>query len=108
MQFYPQSGLTERELGVRAQCVLQLCPTLWDPVTVALQASLSMGFSRLEYWSGLPSPGIEPTSALQANSLPLSHWASQENWEDHLIVQTLIILITLPFEWFLDISFLSA
>ena len=27
--------------------------TLW---TVALQASLSMGFSRQEYWSGLPFP----------------------------------------------------
>ena len=45
---------------------------------VACQASLSMGFSRQEYLSGLPfpspgdlpDPGIEPTSpALQANSL---------------------------------------
>ena len=41
--------------------------TLW---TVAHQALLSMGFSRQEYWSGLPfpppgnlpDPGIEPTS----------------------------------------------
>ena len=42
-------------------------------------ASLSMGFSRQEYWSGLPfpspgdlpNPGIEPKSpALQADSLP--------------------------------------
>ena len=52
--------------------------------TVALQAPLSMGFSRQEYWSGfpcpppgdLPNPGIEPVSlaapALQADSLPLS------------------------------------
>ena len=41
---------------------------------VACQASLSMGFSRREYWSGLPfpstedlpDPGIEPTTrALQ-------------------------------------------
>ena len=34
--------------------------TLW---TVAYQAPLSMGFSREEYWSGLPfpSPGIFPT-----------------------------------------------
>ena len=47
-----------------------------------------MGFSRQEYWSGLPcpppgdlpDPGIEPVSpvalALQAESLPLSHWES--------------------------------
>ena len=50
--------------------------TLW---TVARQATLSMGLSRQEYWSGLPcpplgdlpDPGIEPRSpALQADSLP--------------------------------------
>ena len=49
------------------------------PWTVAYQAPLSMGFSRQEYWSGvpfpspvdLPDPGIEPgSSALQANALP--------------------------------------
>ena len=43
------------------------------------QAPLSMGFSRQEYWSGLPfpspgdlpDPGIRPESAaLQADSLP--------------------------------------
>ena len=49
------------------------------PLTVIYQASLSMGFSRQEYWSGLPfpspgdlpDPGIEPRSpALQADALP--------------------------------------
>ena len=49
------------------------------PWTVAHKASLSMEFSRQEYWSGysfpspgdLPDPGIEPESlALQADSLP--------------------------------------
>ena len=48
-------------------------------LTVASQAPLSMGFSRQEYWSGLPfpsprdlsHPGIEPWSlALQVDSLP--------------------------------------
>ena len=34
--------------------VPQSCLTLCDPWTVALQAPLSMGFSRQEYWSGLP------------------------------------------------------
>ena len=32
---------------------VQLFVTLW---MVALQAPLSMGFSRQEYWSGLPCP----------------------------------------------------
>ena len=44
--------------------------SLRPPWTVAHQASLYMGFSRQEYWSGLPfptpgdlsDPGIEPTS----------------------------------------------
>ena len=49
------------------------------PWTAALQAPLSMGFSRQEYWSGLllpspgdlPNPGIKPRSpALQIDSFP--------------------------------------
>ena len=36
--------------------VAKLCPTLVAPWTVAHQAPLSMGFSRQEYWSGLPFP----------------------------------------------------
>ena len=54
---------------------VQLFVTPW---TVAHQAPPSMGFSRQEYWSGLPflspgdlpDPGIEPRSpALQADTL---------------------------------------
>ena len=39
------------------------------PRTVARQASLSMGFSRQEYWSGLPfpSPGNPPDSGIGSN-----------------------------------------
>ena len=36
--------------------VTQSCLTLATPWTVAHQASLSMEFSRQEYWSGLPFP----------------------------------------------------
>ena len=36
--------------------VTKLCLTLATPWTVACQASLSMGFSRQKYWSGLPFP----------------------------------------------------
>ena len=54
---------------------VQLLVTPWP---VAYQASLSVGFSRQEYWSGLPfpspgdlpNPGIEPKSpALKADAL---------------------------------------
>ena len=59
--------------------VAKSCPTLVTSWTVACQAPLSMGFSRQEYWSGvpfpspgdLPDPGIELwPPALQADSLP--------------------------------------
>ena len=55
---------------------VHLCANVWP---VARQVPLSMGFSRQEYWSGLPrpppgdipNPGIEPRSpALQVDSLP--------------------------------------
>ena len=55
------------------------------PWTVACQSPLFMGFSRQEYWSGLPfyspgylpNPGIDPGSPeLKADFLPLSHWGS--------------------------------
>ena len=36
--------------------VAKSCPTLATPCTVACQAPLSVGFSRQEYWSGLPFP----------------------------------------------------
>ena len=67
-------------------CLVARCVQLFvTPWSVALQAPLSVGFSRQEYWSGLPfpspgdlpNPGIDPVSpeasALQVNSLPLSH-----------------------------------
>ena len=56
---------------------VQLIATPW---TIACQAPLSMGFSRQEYWNGLPfpspgdlpNPGMEPESPeLQADSLPI-------------------------------------
>ena len=40
-------------------CVLSHVPLFVTPRTVACQASLSMEFSRQEYWSGLPFPSPE-------------------------------------------------
>ena len=67
---------------------LQLCLTLCELMDWAHEAPLSMGFSRQEYWSGLPcpppgglpSPGIERVSlaapVIQVDSLPLSYQGS--------------------------------
>ena len=69
---------------IRFSCV-QLFATLW---TVALQAPLSVEFSRQEYWSGLPCPptgdllnlGTEPTSAFISCVVGgfFTHWATWE------------------------------
>ena len=62
-------------MKVKSLTRVRLFATPW---TVAYQASTSMGFSRQEYWSGLPfpspgdlpDPGIEPGSpALEADAL---------------------------------------
>ena len=63
------------KVKVKSLSRVQLFATLW---TVAHQAAPSMGFSRQEYWSGLPfpspghlpNPGIEPRSPTsQADAL---------------------------------------
>ena len=72
--------------------LLQSGPTVW---TVARQAPLSMGFSRHEYWSGLPfsppgdlsTPGMEPAFSYvylhwQAGSLSLASWEAPECHEE--------------------------
>ena len=54
MKRFPLVSLPRPCMKVKA-LVTQLCLTLSDPMDVA-QAPLSMGFSRQEYWSGLPFP----------------------------------------------------
>ena len=53
---------------------LQSCATLWIPWTH--QVPLSMGFSRQEYWSGLPCPppGGLPDPKIEPASLMSLHW----------------------------------
>ena len=76
-----QALITEEEIHTMHACVLSHFSSVWlyvTPWTVAHQAPLSMGFSRQEYWSGLPcpppgdlpDPGIEHRSPkLKADSL---------------------------------------
>ena len=74
----------------RFSCV-QLFATLW---TVALQAPLSMGFPRQEYWSGLsfpppgdlPNPGIEPAS-LTPPALAAGFFTTSTTWTDLEMIQ---------------------
>ena len=69
-------------------CVLSHVQLFATPWTVACQAPLSMGFSRQEYWSGLPftspgdlpNPGIEPKS-LASLALAATFFSTSTTWE---------------------------
>ena len=66
--------------------------TLCDPWAVALQAPLSMGFPRQEYWSGLlfPPPGdllnpwIEPESPAALAGEAGIFFTTNTTWENEL------------------------
>ena len=84
-----------RDACLRAK--LLSCVRLFvTPWTVVHQASLSMGFSRQEYWSGLlfppprdlPDPGIEPAS-LKSPALAGSSLALGAVWEAPWELQSL-------------------
>ena len=69
------------------QCVhvcVQSCLPLCGPMDCSHQASLSVGFSRQEYWSGLPFPSPEcswlrdRTHVSYIGRQILYHWASRE------------------------------
>ena len=68
---------------------VRLCETLW---TLAHQAPVSQGFSRQEYWSGLPcfppgdlpNPGIEPMS-LMSPVLTGRFFTTSATWETHSV-----------------------
>ena len=72
--------------------VAQSCPTLCNPVNCTHQAPPSLGFSRQEYWSGLPfpspgelpDPGIWPRDRTQVSRITgrcFNLWATREAHE---------------------------
>ena len=63
----PSDSPREKRLEDYSLSRVRLFATLW---TVAHQASPSMGFSRQEYWSGLPfpSPGDLPDPGIELRS----------------------------------------
>ena len=74
--YYHRKAMTNLVLKLKSLSHIRLFVTPW---TVACYAPPSMGFSRQEYWSGLPfpSPGDLPnpeielrSHALQADTLP--------------------------------------
>ena len=87
--------------------VVKLCPTFVTPWTVACQAPLSVGFSRQEYWSELPSPspGDLPNPGIKLNPVSciagrfFTNSATREAIHTHTYIHaqiyTIYIFITL-------------
>ena len=81
---------------VKSFSYVWLFATLW---TVACQATLSMGFSRQEYWTGLPcsppgdlpNPGIKSMS-LKSLALPGRFFTTSATWEATPITRHSILL----------------
>ena len=77
-------------------CVCVCCATPWIVVYWAL---LSMGFSRQEYWSGLPypppkdlpDPGIKPVS-FASPALAGGFFTTSATWEAHIAITFLLIV----------------
>ena len=72
-------------------CLLSDVRLFATPWTIALQAALSMGFSREDYWNGLPylspedlpnlpNPGIKPVS-LTSPALVGGFFTISATWE---------------------------
>ena len=74
-------------------CVLSRVWHIATPWTVARKVPLSMGFSRQEYWSGmpfpapgyLPDPGMEPTSLESQVALAGEFFTTSATWEAHVV-----------------------
>ena len=85
---HPQSFSTKYDVGYVCAKSLQSWPTLRPYGLLGCQVPLSMGFSRLEYCSGLlcptpwdpPDPGIEP-AFIKSPALADRFFTSSATWE---------------------------
>ena len=84
------SEISQRKPGIQLAPALPVCPPslsliqLYDPMGVAHQAPLSMGFPRQEYWSRLPflppREGMIPTQGSNSRLLCLLNWQILYHW----------------------------
>ena len=79
----------------------QSCPTLCNPIDYSLRGSSIMGFSRQEYWSGLPCPPPEalPNPGIKAPALispVLTGWffITSTTWEAHELWDLMQSMVT--------------
>ena len=115
------------EIAASQLCIHHPCvcaPSCFSPVwlfvtswTVALQAPLSMGFSRQEYWSGLlcPPPGHLPDPGIESPSLAFpalagGFFTTSTTWDAQLTINTVYQILNyaaFPKHFFLHTSMFS-
>ena len=82
VQFLEKDATLTEHVSTSGVCVklLQSCTTFGDPM--GCQAPLSMGFSRQEYWSGLPfpHPGDLPNPGIK-HALAGGFFTTTTNWD---------------------------
>ena len=107
--------LLRGEKYIAAAKLLQSCPTLCDPIDGSHQTPPSLGFSRQEYWSGLPFPSpmhesekwkwscsvVSDSSLLSFffqylfNVVPLVSWSPQFLKRSQYYLQIIVLLFVM-------------
>ena len=97
-------------LSPRRQTMGLLFSCVWlfaTPWTVGFQASLSMGFPRQEYWSGLPFPSIDlPDLGTEPSHIAGRFFTPEPSGKpNHRITMSLILMLSLRKQMFLTFWF---
>ena len=92
--FLPQCIIVKSESEVA-----QSCPTLSDPTDCSPPGPPSMGFSRQEYWSGVPLPSpILSYDSLNINHMLILHMQARSFPLNSMFIYSTVYLI-FPLEW---------
>ena len=90
------SKLNKSEIKDLEVLILMSVRLFTTPWTVAYQTSPSMGFSRQEYWSGLPFPipGDFPNPGIELISPALAgrFFTTSNTWEGHFMYSSVYML----------------
>jgi len=92
LQLAPPGKPSQSAAAAAAAKSRQSCPTLCDPVDGTQQAPMSLGFSRQEYWSGLPFQQIETQM-----KTPREEGGDGMNWETGIGIYTLLCIKLPPY-----------
>ena len=85
-----KSPLQVDDVAVKLLSHVQLFATLW---TAAHQAPLSMGFSRQEYWSGLPFPSPVDHILSDLSTMPTRLGWLHRAWLSFIELDKAVVLV---------------